>query len=480
MKKLYLSLLLTTPTSSLLCMEQWHNPYYDYDNNQHETVPVYIAGFNTITTSYPYKTNQYYGQHSSYGQSHEPSWEFLNSIMNAPYESSQPPIMNEVELMPIYKPTNITNMQQEKKSLLKTNSLKPDISSMKKLHAEAIDLIRCSTTYKLGAQTNQKHLLVSLIKQMNNVRNKNIHEDTMGRFAYKYTKKTRANDRDISPIPALFFTILKQYALTVDKTGEQLPLHFDTKTTSLKEILTLPSHTNSHNIHSSERQTSCDFDQYPAFFKVLYALKHAYQEIPSESIHIFNDYVYGSKNELRQDYNLGLYKELKNEFYNKAYSALVLKEYCDIRDMYNLIEIIDNAKKSHDINNEDDLATSILGFHVDEPITARFLNIFNSSHDIDNVKKRIIIFCALAKKYNNARGSKITPTINQHQAYYIKKTLGIHLPASLCNDNLLDEHVYALEEFTQLHNEVRILIDSNDSEVQKCINTLYPPKKGTP
>src|SRR6185369_13590889 len=99
--------------------------------------------------------------------------------------------------------------------------------------------------------------------------------------------------------------------------------------------------------------THSDLITYPAFFQFFYDLRHAFQELPDESINSFLMYIYGN-NQLVQDYSQSAYIDLKNEFYTKAYDFLLHDG--SIQDLYDLIKMIDTAKNKRDINNEDDLA----------------------------------------------------------------------------------------------------------------------------
>src|SRR5439155_1452768 len=103
-----------------------------------------------------------------------------------------------------------------------------------------------------------------------------------------------------------------------------------------------------------------------------------------------------------------------------------------------------------------------------QSLGALFKSTFDSSHT-NTERKRIVLFCKLAKIYNNKRGFKITPTMNQYHAYCVKKALDISLPESLSNRDLLDENSYAFEEIAELKDATNLLKKASTNE----INNLF-------
>lgn len=213
-----------------------------------------------------------------------------------------------------------------------------------------------------------------------------------------------------------------------------------------------------------------DLIHYPAFLSLAHTLRYALQELSLEAIDTLINYLYGNQKILLHS-SQGYYINLKNEFYTNTYNMLFNKGRVHL--LCHLIQMIDNAKKKHDINSEDDLASGIIGFAFDQPIEALFLSFFNSSYYPENIKKRVVLFCTLAKEYNNARLNKITPTAAQCEVYVVKKDLDIAIPDA----SLFNEDQYALTEFTNLIGATSFLIDANEDEVNESFNQLYPQKK---
>ena len=60
----------------------------------------------------------------------------------------------------------------------------------------------------------------------------------------------------------------------------------------------------------------------------------------------------------------------------------------------------------------------------------------------------------------------MTPTLNQHHAYSVKRALDISLPESLKNKDLLDENSYAFEEIAALKDATKTM-----EQVRGLLNT---------
>jgi hypothetical protein len=379
-------------------------------------------------------------------------------------------------LTPVYKHTNQTADPEEKKSLLRTNSLKPDENVMETLRRKAFRII--SNEYILSRHAGQKYQskkLVSLINRMNQARYNGIHEDIMGKYAYN--KKSQCHyvhegiTYDIIKLGSLFFSLLKTYNLTVRETGEQLPFHLHTKKVYLKDIFSVPSDTN--KISSDVTNIYEDFVTYPAFFQLLHAIQYAAQELPLDSVNIFTEYLYSNQNLLLQNYSQGSYanSNLKNEFYTNAYNLLL--DNGTTHDLYHLMQMIDRAKSMKDIKNEDDLANGILRFDPNHPWTAMAFSILDENHSVENVKKRIALFCVLAKEYNNARLNKTTPTAAQCYAYAVKKSLNI----AVQDNSLFDENRFAFASFDQLIKGTELLQEANTDKIDTYFTQCYPQHK---
>lgn len=432
----------------------------------------------TITKN-PYLSNTLHDQVSQQTsrQAVQSDWQILDQIMNASYQETEHIYAHPTsieKLQTSYKQSNISIEQKEKKALLCANSLRPDETTMGLLHKKAARIFAHVYSYHSENQSrygqkSQHKKLVRLITHMNNARDGGIHEDIMGQFIYNNKGKSivyhgNGKETDLNLFSSLFFILLKKYNLTVRTTGEQLPLHFNVKKTYLNEVLTVSPDTNQqHNVANN------DFVTYPAFFQLLCDLRHAFQEVPAESINSFLTYVYGN-NPLLQDYSQSIYTDLKNEFYAKAYDLLLNNG--NIQELYDLMKMIDTAKNKKDITNEDDLAQGILGFEPKQPIKAFFFSLLDENHCVINVKKHVALFCILARQYNNGRGDKTTPTIPQYHINVVQDDLDI--PS---DSPFFDKNFYALREFMQLIKGTELLQAADEDEIDAEFNKYYPQKK---
>lgn len=474
MKKLFLSFLLTTTTFSLSCMEKEKpkkltNYEVQFPSVNPSTIlPVHtLSMYPDIFYTAPIHTNniaQLPTQHIPvYCEANQPGWEFYDDIMNTKYHSNQSAYANEIELKPIYKTANTTIVQQETKSLIKTNSLRPNKNVIKSLYNAALHIVT-DEYFIHKSQHYQNEKFVQIIKDMNNAKNNDINEDFMAKFAYEHKNTTFINNLAINPLAPLIFILLKKYNATVQTTGELLPPFSNSTKPSLKEILQNPTHTNNKSAAIHTTTTGNIITQYPAFFKLIYNLRNTVQECSIDSVKIFTTYLYKDNNILLQDYSEGSYNNFKSEFYDKAYRMLILNPKETSR-LHDLLQMIDRAKEVGDINDEDDLIEHMAAFKEPQPSEAFWHRIVNSSHLPGNICKRIVLFCKLVKDYNNKRGFKITPTLNQHHACGVKLALDCSLPESLTNKDLLDEKSYAFAEIANLQEYVDELIQLNTDEV---------------
>lgn len=475
MKKIYVFFLLAANVISLSATEKPRPHWPCITPTGH---PLVIFTQNPYaqpghTDAHPDVNNQ-----QSYEQIVNTNWQKYNEIMDMPYKRDQPvATTNEAQLLtPVYQKQQSKSTEQEKKPLLRTNSLLPDENMMQSLYNKSCRIVGSEYRNKRLEQKYQNKKYVRLIEHMNNAKNSGIHEDSMGRFAYNKKEVWTINDIDMTPFYSLFFSLLKKYNLTVHETGEQLPLHFGAKKTRLKDILTTSSDTNKQIVASNTTHTHNDFLTYPAFFQLTCALRHAMQELDAESVKIFTTYLYENDGILLQDYSQGSYVGFKNEFYTHAYNMLLHNG--NTYDLYHLIQMIDKAKNVGNIHNEDDLATSIIGFDPFPSFTELFCRFFDSKHSPENIRQYISLFCALVKKYNNARLTKITPTATQYKAFTVQKELDIAaVHESLCNNALFDENRYAFAEFKELLESTELLKYESENKVNQHFDTLYSPKK---
>lgn len=465
MKKIYLSFLLTTHIISLSCMEKEKpRKHTNYEVQFPSVNPSAILPVHVLSMQPSIPTCQ----------ANQPGWERLDHIANMTYRSNQsqimqPSITNEFELKPIYKPANTAVTQQEKKSLLQTHSLQPDETIMKELYKRAAVIVaaKYASTY---SQKSINYALVALITTMNNAKNNGICEDLMGQFAYKEKREWNAYrhsvgygtchpyEKNIAPSVPIMFILLKKYNATVHQTGEQTPLHFAAPTYIKKGNIAFVNETNIGN----------DIIQYPAFFQLDYTLQRTFDVNSIPAIKTFLTYIYENNDISQEGYSDGSYKNLKNEFYENAYNYLLNDS--SLENLYPLLQIIHKAKELREIHDENDLIAYITP--ENRPVKAQIISFFNSSHSDESIKNRITLLCKLIEKYNTTRDYKLTPTVAQLQAYYVKRFLNIPLPEPICNNAHLDDTFYAFEEFQQLGINTEKLIKLTVDEVNEQIKNL--------
>lgn len=377
------------------------------------------------------------------------------------FQTNQHNMLTEVPLVPIYRHSNANNLQ-EQKPFLTINSLRPNTKLMQQLYDNVCKFIQKRQN---NTQIKENRKLVRLIQAMNYAKKENIHEELMGQFAYN-----KSNWDSLNPgvQATLLFTLLKKYNVSILNTNEMIPLHFDTKEkTNLTKIINTAHYSNT-------KQLSHNIDEYQAFFQLTYDIRHTLEQLRLGQIRQFATYLYGAQTKLLEDYSQGSYSNLENEFYTNAYHMLLTT---GTHHLYHLIQMIEQAKKLNAINNESDLSKKINGLIINESIITQLMSIFDSYYEMDNAKKRITLFCKLAEKYNTARGTKTTPTVNQYQAYEVKKTLNITLPDSCYDKDLFDDNIYAFDEFKQLLKDTAILIHASEEEINQSIGQKQYQKK---
>ena len=130
------------------------------------------------------------------------------------------------------------------------------------------------------------------------------------------------------------------------------------------------------------------------------------QEYAPENIDTLMTCFYQDEKILRKRYSDGSYKDLKNEFYNKAYNAMV--SHVSSQDIYELLQMIDNAKNKKDIKSEKSFGYSILAFEPTESWSTILDKLWDASYDTNTVKNRMALFCLLVdnSKDSNRRASR--------------------------------------------------------------------------
>ena len=454
MKKISAFLLLATHIVSTSCMER-ERPKIHHPVPQN--IPVCEA----------YDTNEKY----------------LDNIMNMTYKRDQTIAINEIELTPIYRPMHTNNTaltkkqceKEETKPFLRTLIPVQPNTDIQQLYDNVFTVIK-----NLSTKT-----LITLITDMNDAKNKNIDEDVMGKYSYdKWLDKQEASEEKM----VLFFGYLKRYNLTVNNTKELLPNNnelYKKKLTpktnnQLAEILDLPSSANtSKTYYIYDHESVCH--NYHAFYNLE---SYASMKPCNGLMKTFISYVYSNKEIPQNNYSQLSYADLKDKFYELAsclFTYIRHREYQEAVDsyQYDLIKIIEAAATSISKKQESDFGYDIIESDL---MKTKKLYIFLSIIKLDDnplhSQKRIGILCHLIKKYNNQRKNKITPTSNQCKAYneFRYCNFNFALPDS-CDNTLFNKEIYALDEFTELVNNIKILVWSSDENIQECIDHLYPPRK---
>jgi len=386
--------------------------------------------------------------------------------METHYNSNE----QEIPLVPVYR-TN--NGMQTTKQVIKIET-QPDPILMQKLHSDTCDLFKTFYVSKT----------IDLVTAMNDAKNKNIHEDVMGKFSYDKWNKTHERDHSKAII---FFGYLKHYNLTVNKTKECLP--------SINDVIKLQTTEKNHNtpnklamilgitVDSNKKQTtSCyKYDThltrrtYPAFHRLkcdVTDLSDYYYYTPKDS---FLNYIYTHKEIQTNEYLRFSYIDLKKQFYDKVYSFLAKDRINYDKEpshLYSLIQIIEAGKTLIPAKQESDFEYDFVNF----PQTgiAQSLVMINMDNTL-TIRQRMGILCRLIKQYNDQRTTKITPT-NEQVAAYEKNPSDFALPDSF-DSALFDRKIYAFTELQKLTSNIEVLILSDDTYKQECINVLYPQKK---
>ena len=81
-----------------------------------------------------------------------------------------------------------------------------------------------------------------------------------------------------------------------------------------------------------------------------------------------------------------------------------------------------------------------------------------------NHKEKIALLCSLIKKYNDARGSKVTLTSDDWRCYLMVRNINV-----LYNNNHL-----ACKEYEQLREDIINLQRTSDKFVKECCALKYP------
>lgn len=465
MKKICILLLTTTHLASLSCMmeAQYQELFYSSHNDSNAT-PLQI-----IT---PQQQPQYICT------ANQPGWEQLENIINLT------PIYRQKKKQPqYYASTQKSIKKQEEKLLLRTiTPVQPSSDLIEQLYNNAFTVIAYHRANNLEKKSKLAHKrdINRLINNMKKAQNNGINEDMMGAFTHnKWSPLAPSYLQYI----VICFNCLKHYRLTVSETQEPLPLFNHTKKTTdsivdnplaytigiadTKPKKNIESFFVEHFEHPVKEQI--DFPAYCLLVHYLNTL--CYQHVTA--VETLSYCLYSDTIILWQDCERGSYADFNNDFYDKADSLLQCRSYdINTNTLYSLLKMIDIALLSDDITHETDLAYNFLSWKP-----AGFFNYFRPQENIISMNNRVSMLCTLIKKYNQARGDKVTPTDKQYICYKIKKELDFALPDSFNQSQLFNEKFYAFAEFEKLINDIELLINTNNQKVQQCVDQLYPQRK---
>jgi hypothetical protein len=388
-------------------------------------------------------------------------------IINNPYHDR----INEVQLQPIYKPRPQEITQQQKKSLLKTNSFQRNEKIQQSLY-DTVYKITLDTYENKINQDQQIGRFIRVIEQINNAKENGIDEDRMGQFAYNKSRDYIFMSRHIP----LVFSLLKRYNYTINDTKEEIPYkiaHYYNK--KLSRMFGIESSEN----NQVEPSTFEDLlKPYPAYVQLTNKLNELLCISFNKTLGDLTVYLYENKDILFSGYSDDSYTNLLDDFYTKAYLLFFKKGSCI--DLYKALLMIDKAKQLGDINKETDLGYGILNFDpIQSSISKKLLKTLQKQEltnkgYIINTKNRIALFCKLIEQYNNTDINKKKPTPRQYFCYEKQKELNLILPSSSTS---LDENCYAFTAFQQLKdNFVALGNTTNRQEIELWVNKVYPNK----
>lgn len=481
MKKIYTLLLAAVSVLSLLCMnEQKQRPQIiqQQDTNiaQHFTYNPQTLTMVPITPI----NESFYTPSCTANQE---GWQQLNKIMDPPYHS----------LKHITSQTQQTN-QKDKKPLLLTNEPKECSSHiMQNLYETAYSMVYYHQHKEKELSHGSKDdLFIYLIHNMNNAKKNGITEDMAGRFAY-----TKYDQDDISKYIPLVFSCLKKYMLINLKIHASYSDAENTKKNLYDEKLA-----QALNITLKDLSTNTISTEDSSFINIVNSLKKLI-ECESNINHLkdLTDYLYSDK-KLIFIHTIPFDPSIIENFYKTA-SCLLIDDSSKSTwgDVYRITQLIIMAKEKGLIKNENELGYKILTYKspmesniISNTISTlavsdTFANILQKSLSYIGIeyisskttstellkKNCVAIFCKLIEKYTQT--TKKLPPIAHYLMYNAAKELDVIIFPDHCSDNdndLLDENVYALNEFKQLIDDTTTLIQSDYRTIQLCVDQLYP------
>jgi len=361
----------------------------------------------------------------------------INQFFKQPEEIYQPLLPSQE----MHQPIAVNNGTEQKKTFLQTVFPVEQNSDVKKeLFKYANELVKYYTNNmaKLAGVIKDKRL-PELILKVNNPREFFINEREMAKYAFEYHREASTS---------LVFSCLYDYRLQALPTFEAIP-NFDGP---VKYSMLL---------------------QYPAFAK----FADCFTDIIKfpQAADIFANFLHADdQNQLTADHWSGFHDHsIVREYYAKAYDLLRLNSGDDkeiIKRVYELVQLVANAKQSGQIDHEHSLGYEIFDYDPEETVLNNVKGIFNKKFDIDSIKKRLRVICLFIAEYNEAKLNRNTPTPNQYTCRNLQAEINITMPFGTA---LLNEEFYAFDAFQQLIKSTKDLMSFDDQKVQQLIDKIH-------
>lgn len=265
------------------------------------------------------------------------------------------------------------------------------------------------------------------------VRNLDINEDILGRFALQL-------EDAIGPRIALFFSVLKYYNQNImTDDGKRLIYIYRSPLARSLNICDM-------EISRAMRLLVKDFDKIKRFTDC---------SVRELALWLYAD----KKLDIQSEQPVCNDLELKRSFLYDAFKIVIYG--VDIDLITSVLKIIDCIKREDNLEAEHDLGYSALEYKttlVDILLMRPWCVSYSSQ------KNRIGLLCFFIEKYNKARGSKITPHEDDWRLYEKMKNIHFIVP---------DQNI-AFKEFDQFIKDVNNLKKDTDDNVQDFVEIKYP------